>query len=196
LVQCYPIKSCYVISHIRQANVGSVCLENTHPFTRELWGQNWTLAHNGQLKGSEELALGKDLPVGTTDSERAFCWLLAELRCRFSEAPDIQTLSEFLHPRCERLRAMGVCNLLLSNGQWLLAYCSTKLQWITRCAPFGEASLTDADVSVDFAGETTPNDVVTVIATEPLTCNEQWTPMAPGELIAFVDGDPVQRLTV
>lgn len=30
LVQSYPIKSCSVISHIRQANRGGVSLENTH----------------------------------------------------------------------------------------------------------------------------------------------------------------------
>lgn len=189
LVQRYPIKSCYVISHIRQANVGGICLENTHPFTRELWGENWTFAHNGQLEGSGDLPLGKDQPIGTTDSERAFCWLLHELRSAFNEAPPANVLSEFLHPRCEHLRSMGVFNLLLSNGTFLLAYCSTKLQWITRRAPFGQAHLTDADVSVDFAGETTPNDVVTVIATQPLTHNEQWQEMAPGEMVAFVNGE-------
>ena len=50
LVQDYPIKSCSVIAHIRQANRGEVALENTHPFTRELWGRNWTYAHNGNLR--------------------------------------------------------------------------------------------------------------------------------------------------
>ena len=34
LVQRYPIKSEVVIGHIRQANVGKVCLANTHPFVR------------------------------------------------------------------------------------------------------------------------------------------------------------------
>jgi len=37
LVQRYPIKSEVVIGHIRQANVGKVCLSNTHPFVREMW---------------------------------------------------------------------------------------------------------------------------------------------------------------
>lgn len=49
LVQRYPIKSEVVIGHIRQANVGRVCLANTHPFVREMWGRNWCFAHNGQL---------------------------------------------------------------------------------------------------------------------------------------------------
>ena len=39
LVPDYPIKSCSVVAHIRQANRGRVALENTHPFTRELWAQ-------------------------------------------------------------------------------------------------------------------------------------------------------------
>ncbi len=40
LVQDYPIKSCSVIAHIRRGNRGEVAPENTHPFTRELWGRN------------------------------------------------------------------------------------------------------------------------------------------------------------
>ena len=35
LVSDYPIKSCAVIAHVRQANRGRVALENTHPFSRE-----------------------------------------------------------------------------------------------------------------------------------------------------------------
>ncbi|MGH8473996.1 MAG: class II glutamine amidotransferase, partial [Gammaproteobacteria bacterium] len=29
-----------------------------------------------------------------------------------------------------------------------------------------------------------------VIATTPLTDNEQWTPMVPGELLMFYEGEP------
>jgi predicted glutamine amidotransferase len=36
LIRQHPIKSLVVISHIRQANVGSVCLENTHPLLRRV----------------------------------------------------------------------------------------------------------------------------------------------------------------
>jgi predicted glutamine amidotransferase len=35
------------------------------------------------------------------------------------------------------------------------------------------------------------DDKVAVIATQPLTLNEQWTAMAPGQLLAFVGGAPV-----
>lgn len=193
LIKNHPIKSRTIISHIRQANVGEVSLANTHPFFRELWGYTWAFAHNGQL--SAEL-FDKPLkyyrPVGTTDSEYAFCWLLGELREAFPERPDdIAVLRSFIAARCDELRALGVFNMLLSESSLLFAYCTTKLSWITRHAPFGEARLTDCEITVDFCKETTPNDIVTVIATEPLTGNEVWHKLQCGEMIVFKEGLPV-----
>ncbi|WP_417534473.1 class II glutamine amidotransferase [Marinobacterium stanieri] len=196
LVADYSIKSRVVISHIRQANVGQVCLENTHPFSRELWGYTWTYAHNGQLDPSLfDWPLKFYHPVGTTDSEYAFCWLLDQIRSRYPKRPaDMHELQRFIHYCCEQLRGLGVFNMLLSESTHLFCYCSTKLSWITRRAPFGEARLKDCEVSVDFYAETTPNDVVTVITTEPLTDNERWQRLETGEMIVFVDGEVVDQL--
>ncbi|SES34243.1 glutamine amidotransferase [Vreelandella subterranea] len=189
LICDYPIKSNVVISHIRQANVGGVTLANTHPFTREMWGRPWCYAHNGQLSDWQPLPLGVYTPVGSTDSEHAFCWLMSELRRAFPTPPDEQApLWQTLHGLCERLRTLGVFNLLLSDGTYLYTYCSTKLAHITRAAPFGEAELSDAELTVNFAEHTTPNDIVSVIATEPLTHNEHWCRMQPGELLVWRDG--------
>ena len=77
-IQHYSIKSTQIICHIRKANRGRVCLENTHPFSRELWGQIWSFAHNGQLKGIKKKVLNGYTPIGTTDSEYAFCWILGQ----------------------------------------------------------------------------------------------------------------------
>ncbi len=60
------------------------------------------------------------------------------------------------------------------------------------CA-LGPARLKDADVTVDFQSETTPNDVVTVIATEPLTDNENWTLMQGGEWMLWWRGEIVTQ---
>ena len=180
LVQEYPIKSCAVVSHIRQANRGGVSLENTHPFTRELWGHYWTFAHNGQLTGYDALPTGRFQPVGATDSEVAFCWLLNELEQRFSQRPDEPELAS----------AIWICfNMLLTDGELVIGYCSTNLHWLTRRAPFGEATLLDEDVSVDFQKETTPDDVVTLIATLPLTSNEPWQKMSAGDFVLFRFGE-------
>ncbi len=195
LVRKYPIKSDIVLAHIRQANSGRVCLENTHPFNRELWGRYWSFAHNGQLRGMKrQLPLRWHHPVGTTDSEHAFCWLLDRIRDRFPEAPRRRAeLAGEIQQACDELRRFGVFNMLLSDSKDLYGYCSTRMVWLTRRAPFGEAQLSDDDVTVNFSRETTPRDIVSVIATQPLTRNESWHTMEPGELRIFRRG-AVHRL--
>ena len=167
LICDYPIKSNVVISHIRQANVGGVRLANTHPFTREMWGRPWCYAHNGQLSEWQHLPLGVYTPVGNTDSEYAFCWLMGQLRDAFPTAPaSPESLSEILHARCEQLRTLGVFNLLLSDGQYLYTYCSTKLAHLTRRAhPLVMPSFLMPNLRLILPEHTTPNDVVSVIAT-------------------------------
>ena len=96
-----------------------------------------------------------------------------------------------LHMPLKQLREKGVFNMLLSDGRYVMAFCSTNLFWITRRAPFGVATLLDQDVEIDFQKETTPNDVVTVIATQPLTGNETWQKIMPGEWALFCLGDRV-----
>ncbi|MEZ0156016.1 MAG: class II glutamine amidotransferase [Candidatus Reddybacter sp.] len=191
-VQSYSIKSTNVLCHIRKANRGKVCLENTHPFARELWGQTWSFAHNGQLKGVKKLALNYYKPVGTTDSEHAFCWLLGELREHFPKPPSSQrALWAFIQDKTQTLSDLGIFNMLMSDGRSLYTHCSTKLSWLTRQAPFGNAQLIDADMTVDFADHTQANDVVTVIATQPLTSNEEWQAMDKDQFSAFQQGQRV-----
>ncbi|AHG42068.1 glutamine amidotransferase [Pseudomonas syringae CC1557] len=195
LVQRYPIKSEVVIGHIRQANVGKVCLSNTHPFVRELWGRNWCFAHNGQLA---DFTPGVTFyrPVGDTDSEAAFCDVLNRVREAFPEPVEIEELLPSLIQACTEYRSKGVFNCLLSDGDWLFCFCSTKLAHITRRAPFGPARLKDVDVIVDFQAETTPHDVVTVIATEPLTENENWNRYEPGQWSLWRKGECVVQGSV
>ncbi len=188
LVKGYPIRSDNVIAHIRKATQGRVALENTHPFVRELWGRYWVFAHNGDLKGFVPRLHGAFRPVGDTDSEQAFCWLMQELAKAHAGVPSIDELTVTLRELMPELHTHGTFNMLLSNGQALWAHASTKLQWLQRCHPFRRATLADEDVSVDFAAHTQPTDRVIVVATEPLTEGEDWTPMDPGEMRVFVDG--------
>ena len=92
LVKRYPIHSGNVIAHIRKATQGRVALQNTHPFMRELWGRYWAFAHNGDLKGFEPRLHGSFRPVGDTDSERAFCWLMQELAKAHATVPPVDEL--------------------------------------------------------------------------------------------------------
>ena len=180
-----------MIAHIRKATQGQVALENCHPFVRELWGRYWVFAHNGDLKDFQPALDGPYRPVGTTDSEQAFCYILQQLRARFGDrAPPLAALRGALAELAGEIARHGTFNLMLSDGSALFVHCSTKLHYVVRQHPFVTASLADEDVSVDFAELTTPSDRVAVIVTEPLTTNEAWTAFAPGEFKVFVDGMP------
>jgi glutamine amidotransferase len=188
MVKHYPIRSDNVIAHIRKATQGRVALENCHPFVRELWGRYWVFAHNGDLKDFAPRLHGAFRPVGSTDSERAFCWLMQELAKAHASVPGIDELSCTLRELLPVPAAHGTFNVLLSNGQALWAHCSTALHSLERRHPFGAASLADEDLSVDFAALTTPSDRVAIVATEPLTAGEAWLPFAVGELRVFTSG--------
>ncbi|ESQ74247.1 class II glutamine amidotransferase [Asticcacaulis sp. AC402] len=190
-LKAYPIKSCLVIAHVRKANRGKVALENTHPFIREMWGQYWSFAHNGQLKGIKKRPLVHYQPVGSTDSEHAFCWLLDQIRIACAKRPSNARLKRIVADAYASLRDLGVFNALLGDGHALYASCSTKLCYIRRAAPFGRASLIDEDMEVDFAKETTPDDKVIIVASTPLTRDESWTVVPPGSTIVFRDGERV-----
>lgn len=188
MVQNHPIKSETALCHIRQANVGQVCLANTHPFTRELWGRYWVFAHNGQIENFQRRD-GIYEPVGDTDSENIFCDVMNALRQRLSRNAAPSEIAECLVELATEYAQQGVFNCLLSNGDWLFTFCSTKLASITRRAPFGPAQLSDADVTIDFAAETTNKDVVSIIATQPLTTDETWQVYAPGEWRLWQQGE-------
>ncbi|GLT24444.1 class II glutamine amidotransferase [Zoogloea oryzae] len=192
LVRSYPIHSLNVIAHIRKATQGVVTLENTHPFQRELWGRYWVFAHNGNLKGFAPELRGDFRPVGQTDSEFAFCHLMETLRARFPEGePPLPVLFEAVREIATGIGRHGEFNFLLSNGAFLFAHCASRLAYIVRKAPFASAHLKDQDITVDFSELTTAGDRVAVVATTPLTDNESWITIAPGTLMLFVDGEPV-----
>lgn len=192
LVRSYPIRSLNVIAHIRKATQGDIRLENTHPFQRELWGQYWIFAHNGNLVDYRPPLNGRFQPVGTTDSERAFCHILQQLAQRFpTHPPATETLHAALRELAIDIGRHGEFNFLLSNGERLFAHCASRLAYIVRQAPFSVAHLSDQDISVDFNQLTTPDDRVAVIATLPLTDNETWHIVPPGTLLCFEHGTPL-----
>lgn len=177
------------IAHIRQRTHGGIRLANAHPFLRELWGRTWAFAHNGTVRPVREWPLRRFHPVGTTDSEHAFCALMDRLATRFRDYPnEPRLLFETVARFGRELGALGTFNFLLSDGRYLYARCHTNLHYIVRKHPFSRATLADEDVTVDFSQVTTPRDRVAVIATRPLTRDERWTRGDPGTLLVFGAG--------
>jgi glutamine amidotransferase len=77
----------------------------------------------------------------------------------------------------------------MSNGQALWAHASTQLHYVLRRHPFTQATLSDEDVSVNFAEVTRETDRVALVVTAPLTTDEVWTALQPGRVYTFEDGD-------
>lgn len=188
LIRRYPIKSKNVIAHIRKATQGVVSLQNCHPFVRELWGRYWVFAHNGDLKDFRPRLHSHFRPVGDTDSEHAFCWIMQELAKSHASVPSVPELTLTLKELAARISPHGTFNFLLSNGQALWSHATTSLYYLERRYPFGQAQLSDEDVSLDFSRETNEKDEAAVIVTSPLTTNETWTAFGKSELLVFCEG--------
>ena len=172
----YDYRSTVVVGHIRKANPSRFgrASANTHPFHRELGGRSWVFAHNGKLPGIEHPRFDprRFQPIGETDSERAFCFLLDRVAERWSGGPPLapQVLVDILAAPVEELAALGEFNMLMSDGASLVAFANTRLHTVTRrCVEEGCAQ------------------EVLVLATSPLT-DEAWQPMPAGAVQVFVEG--------
>ncbi len=182
------IPALIMLGHLRHANEGSVEVQNTYPFTRETKGRRWSYIMQGQLEGFETLKLsGRFTPLGSTDGEHVFCWLLDQLSGQDWDDPS--AICALLHQCGDRLAQMGVFNMILSDGRILYTYCSKKICWLTRRAPFGVVTSLDSGEHIDLAERCDSATVYTLLATAPLTNEAGWQSMHPGEAMAFCNGE-------
>lgn len=186
-----PIRARRIVAHVRRATQGPVGIANCHPFRRDWWGRSWTFAHNGDLKGFRPRLDGPFRPVGQTDSEHAFCWLMQGLRRRLGDDADPvpSRVAPKLADLAEEAARWGVFNFVLSDGRATYAHASTRLHWLQRQHPFGRVRLVDRELEVDLDAANRPGDRMVLVATEPLTHGEAWQPFAAGELRVFADGE-------
>lgn len=144
-------------------------------------------------------------PVGTTDSEATFCYILNSLRCKFTTLPSLPVLHKAMHEICTEIAMHDpegtILNFLLTCGphtQWVYSWPGSRpgskvwngLHYTVREYPFSKVRLCDMDYTVDFSTVTSREDCVSVIATKPLTDDEEWTEIQRGQLIVFDQGKP------
>ena len=217
-VQNHPLRTYNMIAHIRYATVGEVALENVHPFTREMWGIQWSFAHNGDVplyksEGKQILPWignydGERLynPVGNTDSEQMFCSILNALKAKFKTLPSLPMLHGYLKELMNEIVSYDEENTILNFIMGCGEHTSFAYSWpgkrpgsnvwnglhyVVREPPFQQAALVDCDYKVDFADFACDQDRVAVIATKPLTLNENWVEFERNQLILFDDGKPL-----
>lgn len=188
------------VCHIRGA-AKRVSQEDTHPFARAWGGRDWLLAHAGDLDPHRlgELDLGDDPvfePVGRTDSERAFCWLLSRIReCGAKQLADFGWPE--LHAALGTIDALGCANLLVTDGQDLVAFRSRSgsgdLHLLRRKPPHATTVLENQLVHLDLGDPLDLNRTMVLFASAPLG-DEAWETLEPGELAVARRGVLTTRL--
>jgi glutamine amidotransferase len=187
----HAIASSIYIAHVRHKTVGGTPTHaDTHPFSREWGGREYCFAHNGTLIGLPgKTPLGRYRPIGTTDSEYAFCHLLDRLaeRGRHLEEPaDWQ----WLHRRLTTLNEFGKLNCLFSDGRRLFCYFdSAGHKGLTfrkvHIRSHEMRRFEDSELQIDLEDNSINHGFV--VATHPLS-RSGWHSFHPGELIVFSEG--------
>lgn len=179
------------IGHVRHATTGGApARADTHPFSRELLGMSYCFAHNGTVRPAfQELALGRYRPIGKTDSEHIFCFLLDQIEARGGIIDDADDW-RWLHGQLSRINDMGKFNCLMCDGQRL--FCYRDRQWAKgltmgsmRLRPQETRKLEDPNVKVNLAGGVENHGFI--VATRPLN-DGAWHPLRQGELLVLEDG--------
>mmetsp|Transcript_54108 Transcript_54108/g.161966 ORF Transcript_54108/g.161966 Transcript_54108/m.161966 type:complete len:241 (+) Transcript_54108:99-821(+) len=142
-------------------------------------------------------------PVGDTDSEAIFCSILNALKAKFDVLPSLPVLHVTLQQLCKEIESDddSILNFLLGCGEHVqFAYSLpgarpgsdvwNGLHYTIREPPFTQAHLSDCDYAVDFSEFCTDEDRVAVIATKPLTEDEEWIELGKGQLVLFDNGLP------
>lgn len=188
-----------MIAHIRYATQGKICVDNVHPFSRKLWGQDWVFAHNGDVpmfKGAHKANAWLDdkirekrvfEPVGDTDSEALFCAILNCINARFYSMPPLPILHDYMNSLCKEIVSFDSQSTILN---FLLGY-GEQTQFVYSWPGRREGSTTWNGLHYKLTQE--GGGGVAMIATKPLVDSEEeecdWIEMKRGECILFENGE-------
>ena len=162
---------------------------DTHPFVRSHAGRDWIFAHNGDLGRNLDVTLPLDEglgfePVGQTDSEHAFCWLMGQVR-----ALGARSLSDVGWPTVRgwlrTLNDLGTLNVIWSDGLHVVAYHDqtgfNALHYLRRIPPPSDTKLESDLLQLDISNSIDENRTLAIVSTRPLS-SEPWSALAPGEI--------------
>ena len=185
------LRSKILIGHLRAASIGRPSPRNTHPWTRDLNGKEYALAHVGGADKRlwQTVKLGRFKPIGENCAEYILCHILAKIEEHRIETWNKESFTR-LHQVLAAVNEVQTTSHLLSDGTHLFAYSSKNGTWL---------SYVKREMTPTKAGpghETTkPEPAVGVVVArnghnlaEP---GEQWTLIQPGQLVVFKDGELV-----
>jgi predicted glutamine amidotransferase len=193
------VPSPLVISHIRRATQGSVCLRNTQPFTRELGGRPHIFAHNGDLGTvctRRDFAGTHFRVIGDTDSEYAFCYLLSLLQPLWQgdTPPDLEQRLKVFGQFCATMVEFGEANFVYSDGDYLFAHSHRRRQDNGEMCPPGLHLLErDRHEHEHLAGVDVESEQAAVLLASAPLSSEGWQPLPEHTIVVIAAGRVVTR---
>lgn len=191
LIEYDYLKAPLLIAHVK-GSTGTQTHETTYPFQRELNGKRYVFVHCGSLSDfQQQLKLERFKPMGESDSEHLFCYILGLI-----EEEGIQTWDnakfEWLQGILREANGLGTLNCLLSDGDYLFAYHDKKsgenfLHYKERKAPYGTVHFVDTNEDIDLSNVYPSSASGYIFCTKPLTI-EQWTSFGHGQLVVLKSG--------
>tara|TARA_R110000868_G_scaffold137949_7_gene351660 strand:+ start:47 stop:640 length:594 start_codon:yes stop_codon:yes gene_type:complete len=166
-------------------------MHDVQPFSWSYAGKDWLFAHNGNLDKTELKNIHTDdlpflTPLGTTDSEILFCYLLSKIHASGAKKLheiDGNQLLEWL----AELEPLGAMDIALSDHSSLLIYHginSSKDILLTRILPPHSPSLLMESNSLTLRLDNHKDEYSSCfIACSEILSNTQQTPMLPGQLV-------------
>ena len=203
-IENYPQSKTF-ISHVRRSTRGVPSYLNTHPFYRRVVTASakdeYAFAHNGTLTDLSNLHLGHFKPLGETDSEHVFCYILDVIKKREITKWD-PTDFEFLEKLLRDINSsVNTFNCIFSDGTYLFCYSDENrhndgLRFFRHDQTTGHVEMVADDFklgsieieSANIGGLDEIDQTGYVIVTRALT-DDAWVEFSPGELIVFKDGE-------
>ncbi len=178
--------------------------QDAQPFVRSYGGRQWIFAHDGDLAidWTTRLPLPDDPafdPLGRTDSEHAFCWLLSRIHSLrhhdLAEVAPEQLLAWF-----RELNVGGQLNIILTDGQHVAVYRDSEaggqLHWTRRVPPHSTHELSSRSVEITLNDADDSNRTGLIFSSEPLLEKQSpekesdggksaanWNALVPGQMM-------------
>ncbi|MEZ4545196.1 MAG: class II glutamine amidotransferase [Cyanobacteriota/Melainabacteria group bacterium] len=178
-----------------------VSQQDTMPFLGRFAGRHWLFAHIGHLSKHiiTELPLGEDPfyePVGRSDSEYAFCWILTQLRLKGARTLNKAGWS-YMHQLFKTINQYGPSDFLFSDGNILMAYRDSQgrgdaLYASRRTPPHHVTVLHNDSLEIDFSDPLDQNRTMVLITSSPMS-DGTWEEIPPGALMVAKLGKIIHR---
>lgn len=171
-----PIRSEWLIAHIRNATRGVVTYDNCHPFhgNETDGGRLWVFAHNGTILADELIREFSAVQHGSTDSERVLFYLIRQLDDACGRADATLGFEErfaLLADALARLAPGNKVNVAFQDGDCLYVHTNTIQPTLYQRQREG----------------------VVQFCTVPLPSWEGWEEVPRGQLFAWRDGELVAQ---